>query len=761
MSGGTGTPGFGSLLSGSGATPYNPQAGTPSTGGAGQPAGGLMGAMGGKGGQGGQQAQIMPAGPGFTPIGSQGKNYPGNSNEAQPFMPGEGGQGVPQQQQSYSARARELMMNGDPTAAMRMLKSGTGMQDTSLSSQDALNYLKQSGDQSGAQNMLRSSVGLPYQNDQITNYPQQPQYAPLAPQGQFNVNQASAGALQQAMQGTQAGMGFQPERVQPTSYQAERSQASGYMPSSMNSQGYNAQNAGSQGYNAQNAGSQGYDAQGYSAEKAGSQGFTAADVESRGYDASQVGPAPVVTAQSVQAGQLAGKDLGAYANKYENQVVQQTLSDLARNRDMTLNQQGAQATAANAFGGSRQAIADSETQRAFAEQSARAASGLRQAGFTQAQQMAQQDIGTAQQAALANQQANLQADTTTGQFGQQSSLANQSALNQAGQFGAAAFNQAAGQRSAQQQAASQFGASAANQASLANAAAANQAAQFSAGAQNQASQFGSAAANQAGLTNAAAQNQASQFGSAAANQAALTNAAAQNTAGQFGSAAANQAAAANMAAQNQAAQFGAGASNQMSLANQTAGNQANQFAASQGMAAQLANQSAGLQGNQQRLGAASQLGGLGQQAFNTGQTIQQNQMQQGLLQQGLQQQLINAAKQQYGGFTGAPMQSLSAPLAALGQTPNQSTTTNSQNPGLLSYLQTIGMMCWVAREVYGEDNPKWLQFREWVIGYSPNWFYKAYSKYGEKMAAVVAKVPALKFVIRPFMDAKRKAMGYK
>ena len=687
MSGGTGTPGFGSLLSGSGAAPYNPQAGTPSTGGAGQPAGGLMGAMGGKGG---------------NPFAYKMHQAGDNNSDWRAQMPGEGGQGVLQQQ---------------------------------------------------------------------------PQYAPLAPQGQFNVNQASAGALQQAMQGTQAGMGFQPERVQPTSYQAERSQASGYMPSSMNSQGYNAQgynaqNAGSQGYNAQNAGSQGYDAQGYSAEKAGSQGFTAADVESRGYDASQVGPAPVVTAQSVQAGQLAGKDLGAYANKYENQVVQQTLSDLARNRDMTLNQQGAQATAANAFGGSRQAIADSETQRAFAEQSARAASGLRQAGFTQAQQMAQQDIGTAQQAALANQQANLQADTTTGQFGQQSSLANQSALNQAGQFGAAAFNQAAGQRSAQQQAASQFGASAANQASLANAAAANQAAQFSAGAQNQASQFGSAAANQAGLTNAAAQNQASQFGSAAANQAALTNAAAQNTAGQFGaaaqntagqfgSAAANQAAAANMAAQNQAAQFGAGASNQMSLANQAAGNQANQFAASQGMAAQLANQSAGLQGNQQRLGAASQLGGLGQQAFNTGQTIQQNQMQQGLLQQGLQQQLINAAKQQYGGFTGAPMQSLSAPLAALGQAKGPQTTTESQNPGLLSYLQTIGMMCWVAREVYGEDNPKWLQFREWVIGYSPNWFYKAYSKYGEKMAAVVAKVPALKFVIRPFMDAKRKAMGYK
>ena len=164
---------------------------------------------------------------------------------------------------------------------------------------------------------------------------------------------------------------------------------------------------------------------------------------------------------------------------------------------------------------------------------------------------------------------------------------------------------------------------------------------------------------------------------------------------------------------------------------------------------------------QARLGAASQLGGLGQQAFQTGQTIQQNQLQQGLLQQGMQQALIDAAKGQYAGYTASPMQSLSAPLAALGATPTPQTTTQTQKPGLFNYLQLGASLCWVAREVYGEDNPKWLQFREWVIGYSPDWFYKAYSKYGEKVAKVVAKVPALKLVIRPFMDAKRKAMGYK
>ena len=171
---------------------------------------------------------------------------------------------------------------------------------------------------------------------------------------------------------------------------------------------------------------------------------------------------------------------------------------------------------------------------------------------------------------------------------------------------------------------------------------------------------------------------------------------------------------------------------------------------------------------QARLGAASQLGGLGQQAFQTGQTIQQQQAQQGLLQQGIQQALIDAARQQYAGYTGAPMQALQAPLAALGQTTVPQSTTKSEDQGLFGLIQSgvgaysaLQKMCWVAREVYGEDDPKWLQFREWVIGYSPNWFYKAYSKYGESVAKVVAKVPALKLIIRPYMDAKRKAIGFK
>ena len=116
------------------------------------------------------------------------------------------------------------------------------------------------------------------------------------------------------------------------------------------------------------------------------------------------------------------------------------------------------------------------------------------------------------------------------------------------------------------------------------------------------------------------------------------------------------------------------------------GRMAGDIAAQQRQAGYTQAMDAAMRDRAARLGAASQLGSLGQQAFQTGQTIQQQQMQQGLMQQALQQSLIDAARQQYAGYTGAPQASLAAPLAALGVVPNQSTTTQSQQRGLFDYL---------------------------------------------------------------------------
>jgi hypothetical protein len=82
----------------------------------------------------------------------------------------------------------------------------------------------------------------------------------------------------------------------------------------------------------------------------------------------------------------------------------------------------------------------------------------------------------------------------------------------------------------------------------------------------------------------------------------------------------------------------------------------------------------------------SQLAGQG---FGFGQALNQQQFQQGQQQQMLNQQLIDAARGQYGGFTGAPQNSLQMILNALGSMPNQSTVTNTQNPGVFGYLGAL------------------------------------------------------------------------
>ena len=127
----------------------------------------------------------------------------------------------------------------------------------------------------------------------------------------------------------------------------------------------------------------------------------------------------------------------------------------------------------------------------------------------------------------------------------------------------------------------------------------------------------------------------------------------------------------------------------LGLAGQDVGAQtaAAQYAAQQRASAQAQNLAAQQAAMGTRLGAAQQLAGLGQQAFGTGQAIQQQQMQQGLLQQMLQQSLIDAAKAQYAGYTGAPSAALAAPLAALGASPVPQTTTQTKQPGLFDYLR--------------------------------------------------------------------------
>jgi hypothetical protein len=60
--------------------------------------------------------------------------------------------------------------------------------------------------------------------------------------------------------------------------------------------------------------------------------------------------------------------------------------------------------------------------------------------------------------------------------------------------------------------------------------------------------------------------------------------------------------------------------------------------------------------------------------------------------------------------------------------------------------------CWVAREVYGEDNPKWKVFRMWLTTKGPSWLFNLYMKHGEAFARFIKNKPAIKWVIRKLMD---------
>lgn len=62
--------------------------------------------------------------------------------------------------------------------------------------------------------------------------------------------------------------------------------------------------------------------------------------------------------------------------------------------------------------------------------------------------------------------------------------------------------------------------------------------------------------------------------------------------------------------------------------------------------------------------------------------------------------------------------------------------------------------CWVAREVYGIGNPRWLAFRQWMLIESPSWFRNLYMKHGERFARFISNKPKLKNIIRKWMDTK-------
>jgi hypothetical protein len=68
------------------------------------------------------------------------------------------------------------------------------------------------------------------------------------------------------------------------------------------------------------------------------------------------------------------------------------------------------------------------------------------------------------------------------------------------------------------------------------------------------------------------------------------------------------------------------------------------------------------------------------------------------------------------------------------------------------------LFCWIAREVYGVDNPKWLKFRTWMFTQAPSWFFRWYMDNGERFADWLRRNPWMKPAIRFWMDSRIRSM---
>ncbi len=72
--------------------------------------------------------------------------------------------------------------------------------------------------------------------------------------------------------------------------------------------------------------------------------------------------------------------------------------------------------------------------------------------------------------------------------------------------------------------------------------------------------------------------------------------------------------------------------------------------------------------------------------------------------------------------------------------------------GLGGSLGSAYLLCWVAREVYGVKDPRWIRFREWMLTRAPKWLLRLYLRKGAKFALWLHDRPAYKPLVRFLMD---------
>lgn len=442
----------------------------------------------------------------------------------------------------------------------------------------------------------------------------------------------------------------------------------------------------------------------------------AGQANAEGYTASladrvALGPVAMANSQGYDAATAAAErgtasslleNLSSYMNPATQAMVDTTLADFDVNSGRVRAAQAANAAKAGAFGGSRFAIREAQTEGELARARASADANLRGQAFDRATAMSDSDAARRTSVSMGNAQLGTQANIANAGFSNDARRFTADAANQASIFNSGQQNQFTlnqGQMDQQRNlfnsdatnTASAFGANARNAADIFNTGQRNQFDMAQFGANNDAAQFGANARNQYGLAQGQINSQLGMFNASAANENNLANAGFRQQAGLAG-----------MDAANQARQFGANAQNQYGLAQyqgdqQRALAQADLFANQRQFNTAAANQNSMFNAGQQdnalarRLQAAGLMGDLsnnyaGNQRADTA-LLGEMGNQQWQMDQMYRQAPLDMMKLQSGLWSNYPWQ-------AFGQTVTGNSTTNGKtteksNPGLFNQLLGI------------------------------------------------------------------------
>jgi hypothetical protein len=76
----------------------------------------------------------------------------------------------------------------------------------------------------------------------------------------------------------------------------------------------------------------------------------------------------------------------------------------------------------------------------------------------------------------------------------------------------------------------------------------------------------------------------------------------------------------------------------------------------------------------------------------------------------------------------------------------------AESVGTAALLKGLGLGCFVAREVYGISDPRWILFRSWMLNRSPMWFAVMYIRHGEWIARCIRGRNVIRAMIRGLMN---------